>query len=79
MGKSYSVQIWTQYLPRPHGAYITLLLIDENRVPVHRHEVQRRGTRQAGAAWGRTREDPPPTPPRRGEIPAEPEGIAEDC
>ena len=36
-------------LHRQERAAPTLLLTDENRVPVHRHEVQRRGTRPTGA------------------------------
>ena len=54
MGKSTRVQIWTlvQNLPIAErwNEGSPLLCAYQDRVPLHRHEVQRRGTRQVGAA-----------------------------
>ena len=50
---------WTQVtqgqcLPGCYGAHTALLLSLEDRVSLHRHEVQRRGARQVGDPMGRT-------------------------
>ena len=50
MEKHSRVEFSAQYLQRLYRTYITLLFSHQDRVPVHRHEVQRRGSCQVGAA-----------------------------
>ena len=56
MGKSHSGKFFPQYLSIRYRTHITLLCAHQDRVSLHRHEVQRRGTRQVGAALGGTGE-----------------------
>ena len=56
MGKNMwaeiSADIENHYSAERWNARGALLRTDQDRVPLHRHEVQQRGTRQAGAALG---------------------------
>ena len=49
MEKHNWVEFSAQYLQRLYRTYITLLFPHQDRVPVYRHEVQRRGSCQVGA------------------------------
>ena len=54
MEKHSWAEISAQYLQRLYRTYITLLFAHQDRVSVYRHEVQRRGSCQAGAEMGGT-------------------------
>ena len=49
MEKHNWVEFSAQYLQRLYRTYITLRFSYQDRVPVYRHEVQRRGSCQGGA------------------------------